>query len=86
MRSILGVLILALAIVAAASAGTPPRVRAELIPSEAVVGNPWRAVVSISPPVKATIEARGPTTIRSKLVRIRKSKRYAGTPVPAAGT
>ena len=87
MRSILGVLILALAIVATASAGTPPRVRAELVPSEAVVGNPWRAVVSISRPVKATLEARGPTTIRSKFARVRKSGRYAGTlRFPAAGT
>jgi len=88
MRSLVASVIVVLAVAAtAASAAAPPRVQPTLVPTEAVVGSPWRAVVSISRPARATLEARGSTTIRAGLVRIRKSTRYAATlRFPAAGT
>lgn len=86
MRSSLAIVIVVLTVAATASAAAPPRVTPALVPAGAVVGNPWRAVVSISRPARATLEARGPSTIRAQLTRIGQSARYAATlRFPAAG-
>jgi sugar lactone lactonase YvrE len=73
--------------VASASSGTPPRVRPVEVPPSAGVGAPWRAVVRIRPADRAILEARGPTTLRARLVRAGKSWNYSATlRFPRAGT
>ncbi len=78
MRLALALALTATAVTTAAAA-TPPRVQPVSIPRTAVVGNAWRAVISIRPAAKATLEARGPETIRARFLRTGKAGRYAAT-------
>jgi len=70
-----------------AGAASPPRVRPVEVPRQSEVGGQWRAVFSLSRPAAGTLEARGPSTLRTRLVRVRKTTRYAATlRFPSAGT
>src|SRR5687767_13099778 len=80
-------LVLLLLVATGASAAAPPRVRPVTVPPSAVVNAPWRAVVSIRPAARATLEARGPTRVRAKLKRTGKTGRYtAALRFPQEGT
>ena len=46
----------------------PPALRVLTFPRSAVVGTAWRASVSIRPSVRATLELRGSTVVRARLV------------------
>jgi sugar lactone lactonase YvrE len=71
---------------AAASAAPPPKVRAVSLPASAIVGAPWRATVSVQPPSRATLVARGPATVRAPLAPTRKRGVYTATArFPVAG-
>jgi len=59
-------------------AATPPKVQPVSLPRTAIVGQPWRAVVSIRPGARASIEARGASILRAPLRRT-KHGRYKGT-------
>jgi hypothetical protein len=87
MRIATSLLVVACIATMSASAATPPRVRAVEVPRNAVVGSPWRALVSLSRPAGGTLEARGPSTLTARLTRVRRSTRYAGTlRFPTPGT
>lgn len=87
MRVALSCLVLVLGIATTAAAATPPNVKPVTVPTEAVVAVPWRAVVSLSRPASARLEARGPSTLRAKLVRVGKSTRYgASLRFPSTGS
>jgi hypothetical protein len=75
------VLAFAITITTTAAAGAaPPRVHPVSIPRTATVGTPWRAVVSMHPPGKATLVARGPeTTVRTQFMRTAKTGVFAAT-------
>ena len=76
-----------LALVAPAPAAKPPRVHSVSVPRTAVVGQAWNATVAVRPAARATLEARGPTTLRTALRRTRRSGRYVATlRFPSAGT
>src|SRR5215213_3714112 len=76
-----------LAAVAPAHPAQPPRVHAVSVPRSALVGRPWRATVAIRPPIRATIEARGTTTLRVALRRTRRPGRFsAALRFPSPGT
>jgi hypothetical protein len=56
-----------------------PGVHAISVPRHAVKGVPWRAVVSVSPPTKATLRVTGPKTIAVKLRATTRPGRYRAT-------
>lgn len=70
-----------------AVAASPPRVGPVEVPRQSEVGGQWRAVISLSRPAAGTLEAQGSSTLRTRLVRIRKTRRYAATlRFPSPGT
>jgi hypothetical protein len=78
---------LGLLAVALAGAMPTPRVRAVSVPPRAIVGNAWRAVVSIHPRTSATLEATGPANLSTRLRPLRQRGRYRATlRFPAAGS
>jgi hypothetical protein len=72
-------LVLAVVLATAASAASPPKVRRVSLPATAVVGSPWRAVVSLQPAARAMLVARGPATLRARLAPTAKRGLYAAT-------
>src|SRR4029079_9968379 len=71
---------------AALSLVAPPRVHATF-PSSSTVGASWRASVSVLPPSRATLLARGPSILRAALAPAKARGRYTATlRFPAAGT
>ena len=79
--------IVALLMTATVGAAAPPRVVAVSLPTTAVVGKPWRAVVAVQPPTAGTLVARGPETVRAPLVRTARKGRYTATlQLPQSGT
>ena len=63
----------------------PPKVHATF-PTSATVGASWRASVSVLPPAKATLLARGPSILRAALAPTKARGRYTATlRFPAAG-
>jgi streptogramin lyase len=64
---------------AAGALAAPPEVEPVSVPANAVVGSPWRAVVAIRPPARATLVARGPSTLRARLVPTKRRGVYAAT-------
>jgi hypothetical protein len=88
MKSIVALSVLAAVALAGAAGAVPaPKIRPVSIPSSAVVGNAWRALVTMTPPARATLEARGPTTLRARLRSTKLRGRYAATlRFPRAGT
>jgi hypothetical protein len=72
-------LALAVLVATAASAASPPKVRRVSLPATAVVGSPWRAVVSLQPAARATLVARGPATLRARLAPTGKPGLYGAT-------
>src|SRR4051794_18340354 len=64
----------------------PPKVAATF-PASATVGASWRASVSVLPPSRATLLARGPGILRAQLAPTKRRGRYTATlRFPAAGT
>ena len=64
----------------------PPKVAATF-PTSATVGASWRASVSVLPPSRATLLARGPGILRAQLAPTKRRGRYTATlRFPAAGT
>ena len=84
MRSAIAALVLVAAL--PASAAAPASVRPVTVPSSASVGAPWRAVVAVRPAARATLEARGPTTLRTRLVRSASGTYSATLRFPREGT
>ena len=68
------------------AASGPAKVRAVSVPRAAVTGAPWRAVVSVQPPARAALEARGPGALRATLKATTKSRYAATLRFPTAGT
>ena len=69
------------------AAARPPQVRAVTLPTAAVVGAGWRATVSVLPPTRATLQARGPCILRAPLAPTKVRRRYAASlRFPRAGT
>ena len=56
-----------------------PSVHAVSVPRHAVKGLPWRAVVTVSPPARATLRATGPATRAVPLRPTRQRGRYQAT-------
>jgi hypothetical protein len=56
-----------------------PKVHAVSVPRHAVKGVAWRAVVSVSPPARATLRATGPKTIAVPLRSTKRRGRYQAT-------
>jgi sugar lactone lactonase YvrE len=69
-----------------AVATQPPSIRAVSLPRGAVVGQPWRAAISIKPRMRATLEARGPQVLRVSLRPRRNGVAKATLRFPAAGS
>lgn len=64
----------------------PPKVAATF-PTSITVGASWRASVSVSPPARGTLVARGPGILRAPLAPAKRRGRYTATlRFPAAGT
>lgn len=79
-------LAVALVVPSAMSATTPPQVRAVSMPTAAVVGASWRATVSVLPPARGALQARGPGILRAPLVPAKARGRYtAALRFPKAG-
>jgi hypothetical protein len=78
-KSIVALSVLAIAVAGAAGAAPAPKIRPLSVPASAVVGNPWRATVAITPPARATLEARGAATLRARLQPTKTRGRYAAT-------
>src|SRR4051812_45651627 len=73
-------------LLAALSLVAPPKVHATF-PTVATVGAGWRASVSVLPPARATLLARGPSILRAALAPAKARGRYPATlRFPAAGT
>jgi hypothetical protein len=70
---------LSLLSVIALGAAPAPRVHVVSLPRTAVKGTPWRAVVTVSPPSRATLKATGPDTLSVRLRPTRKRGRYQAT-------
>ena len=84
MTKLFSVLFLALAVGAAPA---PTKVRVVSLPAKAVVGAPWRVVVSLRPPARATLQATGPSKVSARLSPLKQKGRYAATlRFPATGT
>ena len=76
-----------LVVPAVLAAPKPSKVRAVSVPRSAVTGTPWKAVVSVQPPARATLEARNGTVVRAALVATKTRGRYTATlRFPRAGT
>jgi hypothetical protein len=83
MTKLLSVLFLTLALGAAPA----PKVRVVSLPAKAVVGAPWRVVVSLRPPARATLRATGPAKVSARLRPLKQRGRYAATlRFPVTGT
>ena len=64
-----------------------PKIHVISLPSRAVKGSPWRAVVSVSPPARPTLRAIGPDTRSVRFAPLQKRGRYRATlRFPFAGT
>jgi sugar lactone lactonase YvrE len=74
------------ALLAAPTVSKPPTVKAVSVPRAAIVGSPWRATVSIRPRTRATLEARGVTTLRAPLVPGANGRATATLRFPRAGS
>src|SRR5262245_57713647 len=69
------------------SAPPPSKVRAVSVPRTAVTGAAWKATVSVQPPARGTLEARGEGLLRTTLTATRTKGRYTATlRFPRAGT
>src|SRR5262245_22366979 len=89
MRPLVAATLVAMAVAAApAAAGAPrPKVRALTFPRAAVVGERWRAVVTVQPPARATLAASGPGSVRAPLAATKRRGVYGATlTFPRAGT
>jgi glucose/arabinose dehydrogenase len=85
-RAFVALCVVAAAAATVAGAATPPRVAAVSLPANAVVNQPWRAVVAVRASVSGVLVARGPGTVRAPLVRMAGRGRYAATlRFPATG-
>lgn len=64
-----------------------PKIHVISLPGRAVKGAPWHAVISVSPPTRATLRATGPDTRSVRFVRTKTRGRYRATlRFPFAGT
>ena len=80
-------LVALLVVPAVLAAAAPSKVRAVSVPRSAVTGVAWRAVVSVQPPARATLEARSAGVLRAPLVPTRTRGRYTATlRFPRTGT
>jgi sugar lactone lactonase YvrE len=81
MRALAVVICLALGVVAVpAAARTPaPKIRSTTFPRTTTVGQPWRAVVSVLPPARASLVASGASTLGTRLVATTKRGVYKAT-------
>ena len=76
----IAVLIVPLLVVPAVLAAPPvSRVRAVSVPRTAVTGADWKAIVSVQPPARGTLEARGGGVLRAPLTATKTKGRYAAT-------
>jgi hypothetical protein len=76
--------LLSLLVLGGASA---PKIHVISLPGRAIKGSPWRAVISVSPPTRATQRATGPGTRSVRFVPMQKRGRYRATlRFPFAGT
>src|SRR5262245_8318511 len=70
---------LSLLSVIALGAAPAPRVDAVSLPRQAVKGAPWRVVVAISPPTRATLRATGLESLSARLRPMHRRGRYQAT-------
>jgi sugar lactone lactonase YvrE len=71
--------VLSLLFLVALGSAPTPSIHAVSVPRHAVKGAPWRAVVSVSPPTRATLRATGPTTLAVPLRPTKQRGRYQAT-------
>src|SRR6186713_1085242 len=72
--------------VIALGAAPAPRVHVVSLPRTAIKGTPWRAVITVAPPTRATLRATGPGTLNVRLKPLKKRGRYqAQVRFPFAG-
>jgi len=84
---VLALLAALLVVPAVLAAPKPSKVRAVSIARTAVTGTPWKAVVSVQPPARATLEARNGTIVRAALAATKTRGRYtAALRFPRTGT
>jgi hypothetical protein len=81
---LLAVLLLSSVVATPASA---PKVRAVSLPRTATAGAAWRTVVSVLPPTRATLTARGPASLSARLAPTKQRGIYSATlRFPRAGS
>jgi hypothetical protein len=77
---------LSLLVLLSVGAAPAPSVHGVSVPRRAVTGTPWRAVVAVSPPGRATLRATGPGKLSVPLRPTKQRGRYQATlRFPAAG-
>ena len=75
----LAALVVPLVVPVVLAATPPPKVRALSFPRTAVMDAPWKAVVSVQPPARGTMEARSASVLHARLVATRTPGRYTAT-------
>ena len=75
-----------LALAALLVASKPPTVKPVAVPRAATVGTLWRATVSIKPRTRATLEARGATTLHAALAPKANGRATVSLRFPRAGS